>query len=147
MKIRKFNESSSKEIDTEYVRHCFADFIDRGRARIEEGESAAYGRWIDLAIEFDRDKGLPKYNDDLQRSRRSGSEWVANESNSAARFAEELEEKAAAMREVESCIARLADEYPDYSFKIWSHVFSKGEFFITSTNAPVKTGIMMKIWP
>jgi hypothetical protein len=34
MRIRKFNESSGKEIDSEYIKQCFMDFFDNGMARI-----------------------------------------------------------------------------------------------------------------
>ena len=41
MKIRRFNESVDKEIDGEYIRQCFADLIDEGRAKAIEKSSAA----------------------------------------------------------------------------------------------------------
>jgi len=50
MKIRKFNEELGGDIDVEYVKYCFADLLDSG-VNIEERESAAYGKW--LQINFD----------------------------------------------------------------------------------------------
>ena len=41
MRIRKFNESSEKEIDSEYIKQCFMDFFDNGTARMQSGSSAA----------------------------------------------------------------------------------------------------------
>jgi hypothetical protein len=56
MKIRKFNESTDKEIDAEYIRQCFADIIDSGIANVEEKESAAYGKWVSMSIDLKRHK-------------------------------------------------------------------------------------------
>ncbi len=137
MKIRKFNESADKEIDAAYVRYCFADFIDAGNTRIESKESAAYGKWVDIEITLPKISKLPEFNDDLNRSKKLGSEWVGNQNNSVAKAAENLERQSQYLREIESCIARIADEYPDYSFKIYSNGFYGGMN---------ETGLVIKIW-
>lgn len=116
MRIRKFNESADKEIDAAYVRHCFADLIDEGKAMDVEKSSAGYGSWIEIhcLVKFPAKPEL-----DLYPRRKAGSSWVTN-TGKIGDSAKKLEEAAAAMREIEVCIERLADEYPSYSYKIGS---------------------------
>jgi hypothetical protein len=138
MRIRRFNESSEGEIDVEYIRQCFIDFVDAGQAKIDLGGSAAYGKWVDVAINFPKiPTKLGEWNDDTLRSRKLGSEWVRNENNLVAKTAENMEKQAGYLREVESCLRRLADEYPDYSFKAFSNGFYGG---MTATQ------LIIKIW-
>lgn len=116
MRIRKFNESADKEIDAAYVRHCFADLIDSGKAMAIERSSAAYGSWMEIhcIVEFPDKPRLdqnPRYK--LWASCVTNTKKIGDS-------AKKLEEAAAAMREIEVCIERLADEYPDYSYKIGS---------------------------
>ena len=119
MKIRKFNEEANNEIDAAYVRQCFADLIDEGRAKaIEKSSSsvysAAYGSWIEIhcLIEFPDE---PKLGDNPKS--KLGASWMTN-TRKIGDSIKKLEGAAAAMREIEICIERLADEYPDYSYKI-----------------------------
>jgi len=116
MKIRKFNESSSKEIDMEYIRNCFADLIDSGKAMAEEKSSVYHGSWaeVHLLVKFPQEPRI-----DPNMKFRHGASWVTNTSK-IGDSAKELEEAAAQMREIETAIERLADEHPDYSFKIGS---------------------------
>jgi len=116
MKIRKFNESADKEIDAAYVRHCFADLIDEGKAMAIERSSAAYGSWMEIhcIIEFPDKPRLdqnPRY--------KLWASWVTN-TKKIGDPANKLEEAARALREIETCVERLADEYPNYSYKIGS---------------------------
>jgi hypothetical protein len=115
-RIRKFNESADREIDAAYVRHCFADLMDEGKAMDVEKSSAAYGSWIEIhcLVEFPEKPEL-----DLYPRRPAGSSWVTN-TRKIGDHAKKLEEAAGAMREIETCIQRLADEYPNYSYKIGS---------------------------
>ena len=114
MKIRKFNEEANNEIDGEYIRQCFADLIDEGRAKSIEKSSAAYGSWIEIhcLIEFPDE---PKLGDNPKS--KLGASWLTN-TRKIGDSIKRLEEAAAAMREIEICIERLADEYPNYSYKI-----------------------------
>lgn len=114
MKIRKFNEEANNEIDAAYVRQCFADLIDEGRAKAIEKSSAAYGSWIEIhcLIEFPDE---PKLGDNPKS--KLGASWLTN-TRKIGDSIKRLEEAATAMREIEICIERLADEYPNYSYKI-----------------------------
>ena len=42
--MRKFSESLDNEIDTVYIRQCFADLIDSGAANVEEREATSVVR-------------------------------------------------------------------------------------------------------
>lgn len=57
MRIRKFNESISNNLDTDYIEECFIDFIDSG-AEVEKGDNYGDGRsYFELVIPFpDLDK-------------------------------------------------------------------------------------------
>ncbi len=74
-RIRKFNESAEREIDAEYVRNCFADLIDSGKAMSIERSSAAYGRWMEIhcIVEFP-----DKPRMDLNPRYKLGASWVTN---------------------------------------------------------------------
>lgn len=74
-RLRRFDEASSNEIDAEYVRNCFADLIDSGKAKAIEKSSAAYGSWIEIHynIEFPKKPEL-----DSNIKFRSGASWVMN---------------------------------------------------------------------
>lgn len=118
-RLRRFDEASSNEIDAEYVRNCFADLIDSGKAKAVEKSSnnifsAAYGSWIEIhcLVEFPDE---PKLGDNPKS--KLGASWLAN-TRKIGDSIKRLEEAAAAMREIEICIERLADEYPDYCYKI-----------------------------
>ena len=116
MKIRKFNESVDNEIDATYVRQCFVDLIDSGKATTIERSSAAYGSWMEIhcLIEFPNAPVL----DNLSR-RKIGSAWLTN-TNKIDKVVKQLEETKDLMKEIENCINRLADEYPNYSYKTGS---------------------------
>jgi hypothetical protein len=120
MRIRKFNESSEKEIDSEYIKQCFMDFFDNGTARMQSGSSAAYGNWVEIRIDTEKIKGLKEYNNDYERSRRSSANWVTNTDN-ISKYADGLIKNSELIREIEICLKRIADEYPDYAYKIWSN--------------------------
>ena len=57
MKIRKFNESTDKEIDAAYIRQCFADLIDSGVANVEEREDFYKVKFVSISIsQFEIDR-------------------------------------------------------------------------------------------
>ena len=114
MKIRKFNESAYNEIDATYVRQCFADLIDSGKVTTIERSSAAYGRWMEIncLIQF---PNAPELESGYMR--KIGASWLTN-TNNIDKVVKELEETTELMKEIENFINRLADEYPNYSYKI-----------------------------
>lgn len=135
MKIRKFNEEVNNEIDAAYVRQCFADLIDEGKALSIEKSSAAYGSWIEIhcLIEFPDE---PKLGDNPKS--KLGASWLTN-TRKIGDSIKRLEEAATAMREIEICIERLADEYPNYSYKIGGDN--------SSLFGSIKWVINVVIWP
>ena len=122
MRLRKFFEEAGKELDIEYITQCFVDFFDSGEARMESKNSAAYGNWVEIRINTEKIKALKEYNDefDYQRSRKAMANWVTN-TNNISKYADGLIYISEFIKKVESCLKRLSDEYPDYSYKIWTN--------------------------
>ena len=105
MKIRKFNENADKEIDTEYVRNCFADLIDSGKAKVREREAQDFNRVIQhINIELNRI--------DEPRLRTEG---LLN--NKLRDYMKGYIENAAIIEEVLLSLDRIADEYPNYEIQ------------------------------
>ena len=120
MKIRKFNESTDKEIDAEYIRQCFADIIDSGIATVEEKESAAYGKWVSMSIDL-KDIKSGMVNSSPEFISRNASRTLT----SLARHIDAYESNNNVYQEVKLALERLADEYPNYKIKvdIFSSIF------------------------
>ena len=120
MKIRKFNESTDKEIDAAYIRQCFADIIDSGIATVEEKESAAYGKWVSMSIDLkDIKSGMVNSSPEfISRNPR-------NSVTSLGRHIDAYESNNNVYQEVKLALERLADEYPNYKIKvdIFSSIF------------------------
>lgn len=115
MKIRKFNESTDKEIDAEYIRQCFADIIDSGIATVEEKESAAYGKWVSMSIDLK----------DIKSGMVNSSPEFISRNTSLGRHIDAYESNNNVYQEVKLALERLADEYPNYKIKvdIFSSIF------------------------
>ena len=108
MKIRKFNESTDKEIDAEYIRQCFADIIDSGIATVEEKESAAYGKWVSMSIDLK----------DIKSGMVNSSLEFISRNTSLGRYIDAYESNNNVYQEVKLALERLSDEYPDYKIKV-----------------------------
>jgi hypothetical protein len=98
MRLRKFNEAYDP-LDVEYIRQCFADFIDAGaRTKVD-------GNFIEISIQ------LP-----MKFSLAMGSkyEYISDENNKLENFIDGHEKNNEFFKEIRNCMARLSDEYPDY---------------------------------
>jgi hypothetical protein len=98
MRIRKFNEAYNP-LDVEYIRQCFADFIDAG------ARTSVDGNFIEISIQ------LP-----MKFSLAMGSkyEYISDENNKLENFIDGHEKNNEFFKEIRNCMARLSDEYPDY---------------------------------
>ena len=114
MKIRKFNESTYKEIDAAYIRQCFADIIDSGIATVEEKESA-YGKWVSMSIDLK----------DIKSGTVNSSPEFISRNTSLGRHIDAYESNNNVYQEVKLALERLADEYSNYKIKvdIFSSIF------------------------
>ena len=103
MKIRKFNEAR-EEIDLEYVRNCFADLIDSGKAQVEERSD---------------DNGNPYQNIHVRliRIEEPGLRTESLLDNKLRDYMKGYIENAATMEEVLLSLDRIADEYPNYEIQ------------------------------
>ena len=103
MKIRKFNESTDNEIDTEYIRQCFIELIEEGKADVNtRGRVAAS---VVLMA-----KGPGEFGG-VNIDRIGSGTYLA-------RYTKSLEEFTETMKHAAIAIERLADEYPDYRISI-----------------------------
>lgn len=109
MKIRKFNEELNEEFDSDYVKTCFADLLDAG-AQAEERESAAFGKWISIRIDFNSIDRLGEFGGVTREfiSRR-------NKLNS---FIDKWDSNNKILQKVKTSMNLLSDEYPNY--KVYS---------------------------
>lgn len=103
MKIRKFNEAK-EEVDLEYVRNCFADLIDSGKAQVEERSD---------------DNGNPYQNIHVRliRIEEPGLRTESLLDNKLRDYMKGYIENAATMEEVLLSLDRIADEYPNYEIQ------------------------------
>jgi len=104
MKIRKFNEAA-EPIDIEYIRQCFIDLIEEGKADVKliNGAATINLKTQSMAADFG---GVNKD--------RIGSGTYFE------RYVKSAEESIKAMKMAADSIARLADEYPDYRLSVYS---------------------------
>lgn len=109
MRIKKFNENLNEEFDSDYVKTCFADLIDAG-AQVEEKESAAYGKWISIKIDFNSIGKLGEFG-------RVNLEFISRR-NKLNSFINEWESNNKILQKVKISLNLLSDEYPNY--KVYS---------------------------
>ena len=102
MKIRKFNEAK-EAVDLEYVRNCFADLIDSGKAKVREAQ--------------DFNRVIQHINIELNRidEPRLRTEGLLN--NKLRDYMKGYIENAAIIEEVLLSLDRIADEYPNYEIQ------------------------------
>lgn len=106
MKIRKFNEAA-EPIDIEYIRQCFIDLIDEGKAEV---------RFINESVNVIlKLKSISKIGEfgGINRDRIGSGTYFE-------RYVKEAEESVETMKMASDSISRLADEYPDYRLSVFS---------------------------
>ena len=109
MKIRKFNEAQTEEFDSDYVKTCFADLLDAG-AKVEERESAAYGKWVSIRIDFNNIDRLGEFGG-------VNREFISRR-NKLVNFINEWDSNNKILQKVKICMNLLSDEDPNY--KVYS---------------------------
>lgn len=112
MRIRKFNESA-EPIDIEYIRQCFIDLIEEGKADVKLINGAATINLKTQSMSAD----FGGVNKD-----RIGSGTYFE------RYVKGAEESVKTMKMAAESISRLADEYPDYRLSVYSMATSS--FFL-----------------
>ena len=112
MRIRKFNEDLSNEIDTVYIAQCFSDLTDAGIAELQERESAAYGKWVTITI----DNMFVKPSDILENK----AESMLGET-SLDRYIEEFNNINLILQQIDSSLEKIKLEYTDYEIKAEIH--------------------------
>ena len=106
MKIRKFNEAV-EPIDIEYIRHCFIDLIEEGKAEVKLINGSA-----NINLEVQSVAKLGEFGGVNKDRIGSGTYFE--------RYVKSAEESVKTMKMASESISRLADEYPDYRLSVFS---------------------------
>ena len=106
MKIRKFNEAA-EPIDIEYIRQCFIDLIDEGKAEVRFINES-----VNVILKLKSISKLGEFGGINQDRIGSGTYFE--------RYVREAEQSVETMKMASDSISRLADEYPDYRLAVYS---------------------------
>jgi len=119
MKIRKFNEAA-EPIDIEYIRQCFIDLIEEGKAEVNSWMMGMGANNLTCRVTLIVKPFVKMGEFGGINSEKIGSGTYFE------RCVKDAEESVKTMKMAAESIARLADEYPDYylsatqaSDKIW----------------------------
>lgn len=109
MRIRKFNEST-EPIDIEYIRQCFIELIEEGKAVVNNASGIVHSSEVSVTLMA---KGPVKAGEFG-----GGNIDRIGSGTYLARYTKSLEEFTETMKHAALAIERLADEYPDYRIRI-----------------------------
>jgi hypothetical protein len=124
MRIRKFNEDLSNEIDIVYISDCFADLVDAGIAELQERERfneietpeghrrVSAGKWVTITI----DNMFVNPSDILETK----TESMLGET-SLDRYIEEFNKINLILQQIDSSLEKIKIEYTDYEIKAEIH--------------------------
>ena len=111
--MRKFSESLDNEIDTVYIRQCFADLIDSGAANVEERETTSVVRnvpekFVAISISmFEVDRIISPVKS-----------WPVSKDNSLMIYIDTQNKNNDRLQDIKLSLERLADEYPNYKISV-----------------------------
>lgn len=111
--MRKFSESLDNEIDTVYIRQCFADLIDSGAANVEEREATSVVRnvpekFVAISISmFEVDRIISPVKS-----------WPVSKDNSLMIYIDTQNKNNDRLQDIKLSLERLADEYPNYKISV-----------------------------
>ena len=111
--MRKFSESLDNEIDTVYIRQCFADLIDSGAANVEEREATSVVRnvpekFVAISISmFEVDRIISPVKS-----------WPVSKNNSLMIYIDTQNKNNDRLQDIKLSLERLADEYPNYKISV-----------------------------
>lgn len=106
--MRKFSESLDNEIDTVYIRQCFADLIDSGVANVEEREASSVGKYVAISISmFEVDRIISPVKS-----------WPVSKDNSLMIYIDTQNKNNDRLQDIKLSLERLADEYPNYKISV-----------------------------
>lgn len=111
MRIKRFGESfrfrMSEDVDHEYIRNCFADFIDAG------AHVSIDGNLFQMSAKLPAD--LARIKDGIVGD---GLEYVSDENSAMRKILAGHELNNEFYKEIGRAFDRLADEYPDLRMKM-----------------------------
>jgi hypothetical protein len=111
MRIKRFEESfsfrMSEDVDHEYIRNCFADFIDAG------AHVSIDGNLFQMSAKLPAD--LNRIKDGISGD---GLEYVSDENSAVRRILAGHDLNNEFYKEIGRAFDRLADEYPDLRMRM-----------------------------
>ena len=106
--MRKFSESLDTEVDSAYIRQCFADLIDSGAANVEEREASSVGKYVAISISmFEVDRIISPVKS-----------WPVSKDNSLMIYIDTQNKNNDRLQDIKLSLERLADEYPNYKISV-----------------------------
>ena len=115
MKIKRFNENGkyainfkmTEDVDHDYIKHCFIDFIDAGAHTQIDGNTFTMS--IELPVNLSNSKGTVSVKD---------FEYISDNNNMMRNYIEGYNTNNEFYKEIGRCFDRLEEEYPDLRMKI-----------------------------
>lgn len=116
MKIKRFGESfrfrMSEDVDHEYIRNCFADFIDAG------AHVSIDGNLFQMSAKLPADLTKLKAWPNIQETGGDSLEYVSDENNTMRKILAGHDLNNEFYKEIGRAFDRLADEYPDLRMRM-----------------------------
>lgn len=130
MRIRKFNEDLSNEIDFVYIAQCFSDFTDVDIADIRENVTGSGTKWVSITIS-------PKPSDEKETNwycaslnvkpdnfLKNRTEVMSGETG-LDRYMQEINKMSLILEKIHSSLEKIKIEYTDYeiNFEILTSMY------------------------
>ncbi len=119
MKIKRFNENlrgdgkyainfkMTEDVDHDYIKQCFIDFIDAGASSTIDGNT--FQMTIKIPVNLSESKGTTSVKE---------FEYIDDDNNMMRKYIEGYNINNEFYKELGRCFDRLIDEYPDLRMKI-----------------------------
>lgn len=91
--LRKFNESIKEDIDIDYIKSVFVDFI-------EDGATIIGLKTCEITIKIPEISSRERFSSTIESFIDYSDRWTNT------------------LRDIQSCIKRVIDEYPDMNYKV-----------------------------
>ena len=116
MRIKRFGESfkfrMSEDVDHEYIRNCFADFIDAG------ADVSIDGNVFQMSAKLPANLAKIRDLNDYLLATGDGLEYVSDENSATRKILAGHDLNNEFYKEIGRAFDRLADEYPDLRMRM-----------------------------
>lgn len=116
MRIKRFSENfkfrMNEDVDHEYIRQCFIDFIDAG------AHVSIDGNLFQMSAKVPVDLSKLKVWPNMQKIGGDSFEYISDDDNAVCRFIEGYNTNNEFYKEIGLAFDRLAEEYPDLRMRM-----------------------------